>query len=558
MAYIHGAYGEITASKVKRVTQADVVVGYIGIAPVNLIRDYADADIINMPIELSNMADVQSKVGYSANWSKFTLCEAFAEHFDNSVQNVGPIYAVNVLDPDVHKTGSDTSKSLTFANFRCEFESDTIILDTFALAGMTEGEDYTLDYNFAKGTVVLKLLGSTGSMTVSATYREVDFDKIDSSAIIGSKSSEGVYKGLYAFELLYQYHNKVLNVLAAPGWSHMPAVYTAMVGTVSKLNGHWDGFALADIPVEDDKTELATVSSHVASVTDSKMITDSVEVWSEDGTKKGALTTDYTLSYSAGVLTVTLVNAGVLYSEAKVNVKYKATVATIAEAESWKAAKGYTAENTKVFWPEVKDSQDRIFHLSTVCAATMQAVDLTHEGVPFESPSNKPIMATSQFFGSTSKSKGFDQETANDLNAKGITTAVYGGGRWVLWGPHTAAYQYNGSMDARAIFDSTLRTLMYITNSFQLDHGTEIDKPMTPADRDTILNAERAKLDRLKGIGALIGDPEVLFVESENPISDMVNGDFVWHFNVTNTPPFKSGTARVTYTDEGFSAFFGD
>ena len=35
MAYIHGAYGEITASKVKRVTQADVVVGYIGIAPVN-------------------------------------------------------------------------------------------------------------------------------------------------------------------------------------------------------------------------------------------------------------------------------------------------------------------------------------------------------------------------------------------------------------------------------------------------------------------------------------------------------------------------------------------
>ena len=70
------------------------------------------------------------------------------------------------------------------------------------------------------------------------------------------------------------------------------------------------------------------------------------------------------------------------------------------------------------------------------------------------------------------------------------------------------------------------------------------------------LNAELVKLDRLKGIGALIGEPEVLFVESENPVSDMVNGDFVWHFNVTNTPPFKSGTARVTYTDEGFAAFF--
>ena len=60
----------------------------------------------------------------------------------------------------------------------------------------------------------------------------------------------------------------------------------------------------------------------------------------------------------------------------------------------------------------------------------------------------------------------------------------------------------------------------------------------------------------MKGIGALIGEPEVLFMESENPVSNMVNGDFMWHFNVTNTPPFKSGTARVTYTDEGFQAFF--
>ena len=36
---------------------------------------------------------------------------------------------------------------------------------------------------------------------------------------------------------------------------------------------------------------------------------------------------------------------------------------------------GYDAENSKVFWPQVKDAQGRVFHLSTVCAATMLAVD---------------------------------------------------------------------------------------------------------------------------------------------------------------------------------------
>src|SRR5699024_557604 len=136
------------------------------------------------------------------------------------------------------------------------------------------------------------------------------------------------------------------------------------------------------------------------------------------------------------------------------------------------------------------------------------------------------------------------------------TTACFWGGQWVLWGPHTAAYTYNGNMDARGIFDSNIRMLEYITNSFQLDHGTEIDAPMTPQDKDTILNFEKQKLDTLLGIGALIGTPTVEFLETENPTSNMMNGDFVWDITATPTPPFKSGTVRVCYTDEGFQSFF--
>ena len=149
-----------------------------------------------------------------------------------------------------------------------------------------------------------------------------------------------------------------------------------------------------------------------------------------------------------------------------------------------------------------------------------------------------------------------DVRTGNTLNEKGITTACFWGGQWVLWGPHTAAYTYNGNMDARGIFDSNIRMLEYITNSFQLDHGTEIDAPMTPQDKDTILNFEKQKLDTLLGIGALIGTPTVEFLETENPTSNMMNGDFVWDITATPTPPFKSGTVRVCYTDEGFQSFF--
>ena len=488
MAYKHGAYGEITASKVTDAQQGATVAAYIGTAPVNLIRGYAEKNLVNMPIKVANMSDTQNKLGYSADWAKFTLCEAFAEHFDNTVGNVGPIYVVNVLDPDAHKATEKTTKELSFSNQRAEFESSDIILDTFAIADKVEGTDYELGYNYAKGTVVVKLLGDAEDTALQCSYNTVDASKVTEADIIG-QTKDGEYTGLHALQLIYQYHNAVLNLLAAPGWSQSPAVYRAMVSIVQKLNGHWDGFVNADIPLTDAQG---------------------------------------------------------------------AAVDTIEKAIAWKAANGYTSEFSKVYWPQVKDGSGRVFHLSTIAQATMLRVDQSHDDVPFESPSNKEIMATAQYFGEDSKNRGFDQQTANSLNEKGITTACFWGGQWVLWGPHTAAYSYNGSMDARAIFDTNIRMLMHITNSFQLSNGTKIDQPMTPQEKDAIKAAELEKLDALYGMGALIGDYSVDFLETENPVSDMLNGDFVWNFTVTNTPPFKSGTARVTYTDEGFAAFFGN
>jgi len=487
MAYKHGAYGEITSSKVTDAQQGDVVAAYIGTAPVNLIRGYADANIINMPIKVANMSDAQRKLGYSKDWAAFTLCEAFAGHFDNTVGNVGPIYVVNVLDPDTHKAKDKTTQDLSFVNQRAEFDSATIILDTFAIADKAEGVDYTLEYNYSKGTVVVKLLKDEKADTLSCSYDTVDTSAVTEADIIGQTTDDGQYTGLHAMKLLYQYHNAVLSMLAAPGWSHIPAIYRAMVSIVQKLNGHWDGFVNADIPLED-----------------------------ADG------------------------NA----------------INTIAKAIAWKDTNGYNSEFSKVYWPKVKDGSDRVFHLSTVGQVTMLRVDLGHDGVPFETPSNKEIMATAQYFGTDSNNNGYDQQTCNSLNEKGITTACFWGGRWVLWGPHTAAYSYGGTMDSRTIFDVNIRMLMHVSNGFQLRHGTKIDQPMTPQDRDAILNEEKQELDTLTGIGALIGTPSVEFLETENPASDMMNGDFVWNFHVTNTPPNMSNTARVGYTDEGFSAFF--
>lgn len=486
--YKHGTYGELTASKVKSAASTDTAVVYVGTAPINLVKGYS-VENINKPVKISNMLDAQGKIGYSAEWGKFSICEALAAHFDNTIGNVGPIYVINVLNPAAHKKAETSTTTVAFSAGRGEFASSTIILDTIAIADKVEGTDFEVNYDFSSGKVVITSLkgGDTLSGDIAVSYSEVDTDAVTASTIIGSKTNAGAYSGLAAVELLYQKENVVANVIAAPGWSEKPEVYAAMCSTASKINGHWDAFVVADIPLVDEDAKIDTIET----------------------------------------------------------------------AKTWKSEHGYVSEFSKVCWPMVVDGSGRKFHLSTVAAATMQRVDSEHNGVPFESPSNKAIMATGHYFGEGSSNMGYDQQTANGLNEVGITTAVYWGGQWVLWGPHTAAFTYGGSMDARSIFDSSIRMLMHITNGFQLRNGTTIDEPMNINLRDSIINGEQEILDGYVGMGALIGAPTILFVESENPDGDVVNGDFVWNINATPTAPFKSGTARVTYTDEGFAAFFG-
>lgn len=484
--YKHGTYGEFAASIGDAATQTGTVAVYVGLAPVNLIRGYEQ--YVNSPVKLSNLNAVKRYLGYSANWATFDLCEAFQLHFDNAEGNIGPIVAINVLDPAKHKKSPETSKSLTFANGQAAFQSDTIILDTLVLADKTEGVDFSIDYDFDKGQVIINSVGETPiTGDVQATFSEVDTSTITETDIIGGETADGVYTGLGCVSLVYPELGLIPNIISCPGWSSKPKVYAAMLKAGTKINGHWDSMAFADIPLKDTSA-----------------------------------------------------------------------VDTIEKSIKWKNDNAYTSERSKVFWPKAMNTAGRIFHAAVLATWRQMMVDASHDGIPMESCSNKPIPVARQYFGADSTNRGFDQQRGNELNAEGISTLVYWGGQWVLWGPHTAAYKYGQVTDNRAIFDNSIRTMMYVTNSFQQEHALTIDKPMTRSMADTIKNREQEKADALAALGALIGTPVVEFSEDDNSTDDMVEGNFTWSTKGTPTPPFKSGTMRVAYSTAGFDSYFGE
>lgn len=481
--YKHGTYGEFSPSIGAVPVNSGSVAVYIGTAPVNLVRGYADKGLVDHPVMINNLSDAQNNIGYSDDWESFTLCEAIKTHFDNPLGNVGPVVFINVLDPDKHRAAEAVTQQITFANGQAFIVSDKIIMDTLTLEGKTEGTDYEVAYDWSLKRVILT--SDTITEAVTATYNTVTVDGIDKTAIIGRATESGEYSGLGAVNLVYTGLNAIPNILAAPGWSHDKDVYAAMVKASTKINGHWDAVVNADMPV------------------------------------------------TAG------------------------TLDTIAAAIQWKDQNDYTAERSKVYWPLWKGDDRNLYHLSTIGTWKMMQVDADNYDVPMESVSNKQIIYGKLYFGEGSKNRGYDQQTANKLNEKGITTATYWGGINVLWGPHTAAYDHDRITDNRAIFENSIRMMMHVTNSFQQEWGLTIDEPMTLALSETIKNREQEKLDALKAMGALVGDPVVEFVQTDNPVDNLVQGDFIWASRITPTPPFKSGTMRVAYTTDGFNAFYG-
>ena len=207
--YLYGAYGNLGDSIAMNAVQSGTVVVYFGLSPINLVRKYAEKNLVNNPVKLTNMYSAKQTIGYAEDWDTFGLSEAVSAHFDNSIGNIGPIYVVNVLDPDKHRQSTETVKEVTFSNGQAIISSNKIILDTLTLDGLTEGTEYSIDYNYTKGMVMINSIGTKLAGTVEARWYEVDTEMVEEEDIIGGVTAEGVYTGIGALQLLYVQENAV-------------------------------------------------------------------------------------------------------------------------------------------------------------------------------------------------------------------------------------------------------------------------------------------------------------------------------------------------------------
>lgn len=450
------------------------------------------ADNVNKPVLVESIADARKRFGYSEDYASYTLCEAMHAHFE--LGGVGPLVLINVLDPAKHVKEEKASKTMTPENGRVTLaEAESIILDTIEVKAGDETKTRNADYTAAYDSGKRALtISELRKGALGTEALTISYSEIDPSAVTAQ------------------------DVI---GETDEEGVHTGVyaVKNVYQQTGVIPSFLLAP-----GFSQMPQV--HEVMAENSQKI---------NGHWDAYMFIDLPIATAEGAL-------------------------TLSTASTWKAANGYNRQNETVYFPMAEGTDGRKYHLSVLAAANFQKLLLEQDGIPYKTASNTECSVISNLYlGEGARGRIYDDTTINEMLCKnGIASAAFVGGRWAIWGCHSADYSQS-SADKLNVSETNRMMLYYVSNDFQHRRAADVDKPMTRNDIASIAAQEQARLDALLKIGALVyGEVELDIDESD--LSDLISGDYRFAFNLTTTPLAKSMTAVLNWTEDGFTTYFED
>ena len=221
---------------------------------------------------------------------------------------------------------------------------------------------------------------------------------------------------------------------------------------------------------------------------------------------------------------------------------------TYQEAINLKKHNNLNDKNQIVCWPMLGNGGKK-FHMSTQLAGVMATVDTNNEGIPYESPSNKPFRADSIILEDGSAVTLTNQQ-ANIVEAEGIVTGLRFLNGLVCWGNYTACYP--NSADVKDYYIPLSRMFDWVGNTLIRTHWSKLDRPMVDRLIDSIIDSINIWLNGLSGGGYLLGGRVVL--SDRNTPEDMRNGFIRVRILLTPPPPLKQVDFELEYDLSPFTA----
>lgn len=245
MSFFHGINTEETTSSVVAAATVESGIPFVvGTAPV-----HTTGGEVNSAVRIFSLSEAKSKLGYSDDWGKYTLCEVMNTHLE--LYKVAPVVFVNVLDPEKHKKEVSASDfAVTDKQVKLPFEAieKTLIVKSGENA-LEKGVDFDTFYDDTNLIVELRESGLAKSAEkLNIAYSEVDPSKVTKQDIIGGIDTENKKKsGLELISTVFAKFGILCDLLICPGFSADVDVATVMNAKANYLKSIFKLKAIADI-----------------------------------------------------------------------------------------------------------------------------------------------------------------------------------------------------------------------------------------------------------------------------------------------------------------------
>lgn len=204
--------------------------------------------------------------------------------------------------------------------------------------------------------------------------------------------------------------------------------------------------------------------------------------------------------------------------------------AAVSDVLEYKKTAGYVDERMIVCWPRVKVGDNNIA-MSAILPGQMGKIDTENGGIPFESPSNKPI-AVSGACDSEGEEIVIGENEGEVLSVVCGVVTVKNDDGWKVWGNYAGCAP--AEKDPAKMFVCCSRTLDWVLNTFALSYRSYIDQPLSQIKIDAILLSFNEWLGGVVTDGGLLKG-EAVFEESVNPGKELIGGHV--RFDCQATPP---------------------
>lgn len=247
MAYKHGVYGyELPTSIVPPVTSTAGLTVVFGTAPIHLLDEPEKA--VNRAEIAYTYSEAVQKMGYSADFEKYTICEAISSHF--ALFAVAPLVMINVLDPNKHAVAG--SETVQVAKGEGVLLADGVLKSTVIVKsadGLTthNAEDYELEFDDAGKLHIYTSVASE----ITVEFERLDASLVTASEIVGGVGLDGVYTGIELVNTVFPRFREVPGILIAPKYSTNPLVAAVLKAKSKNINGLFQCVSIVDIPTNE-------------------------------------------------------------------------------------------------------------------------------------------------------------------------------------------------------------------------------------------------------------------------------------------------------------------